>query len=155
MAHSTALNPSCEQSLTAPPLIVLDTNAVLDWLLFRDPSMAPIAAAIDLGLVRWIATPAMQDEFAHVLGRGLAAERGVDAAGWESAWQQHCMLRAQSPPAPARLRCTDADDQKFIDLACAAQARWLVSRDRAVLKLRRRAAIEGLTILPPDGWRLE
>jgi predicted nucleic acid-binding protein len=52
------------------------------------------------------------------------------------------------------LRCTDADDQKFIDLACAAPARWLVSRDRAVLKLRRRAATDGLVIVTPDGWRL-
>jgi predicted nucleic acid-binding protein len=155
MPHPDTLNPSCEQSLTARPLIVLDTNVVLDWLLFRDPVTAPIAVAIGAGRVRWIATAAMQDEFAHVLGRGLAAQRRLDAAGWQAAWRQHCALQAPAPPAPARLHCTDADDQKFIDLAHAARARWLVSRDRAVLKLGRRTAIDGLAIVTPRAWRLE
>ncbi|MBX3622048.1 MAG: PIN domain-containing protein [Rhizobacter sp.] len=50
-----------------------------------------------------------------------------------------------------RLRCTDPDDQKFIDLA-VANARWLVSRDRAVLKLARRAALFGLQVVSPDRW---
>jgi predicted nucleic acid-binding protein len=155
MPNPNAVNLSCEQSLTAAPLIVLDTNAVLDWLLFRDPSMAPIAAAIASGPVRWIATAAMREEFAHVLGRGLAARRSLDAAGWESAWVNHCTFRESAPPASPGLCCTDPDDQKFVDLALAAGARWLVSRDRAVLKLHRRAAAKGLAIVPPDRWRLE
>lgn len=151
-----ALNSSCEQPLTAAPLVVLDTNAVLDWLLFRDPAMAPIAAAITSGRVCWIATAPMRDEFAHVLGRGLATARGLDATGWEAAWSRHCGLQPPAPPpAPAALHCTDTDDQKFIDLACAARARWLVSRDRAVLTLRRRATAEGFAIVAPEGWRLE
>ena len=29
-----------------PPAIVLDTNVVLDWLVFADPSSGPLAAAI-------------------------------------------------------------------------------------------------------------
>jgi predicted nucleic acid-binding protein len=37
-------------------------------------------------------------------------------------------------------RCSDPDDQKFIELAAAAQAQGLVSKDHAVLKLRRRCA---------------
>lgn len=154
MSNPNALNPSCEQSLTAPPLIVLDTNAVLDWLLFRDPGMAAIVAAIGAGQVRWVATAAMRDEFAHVLGRGLAIARGHDPTGWEAAWGRHCTLRPVAPAAPAALRCTDADDQKFIDLACAASARWLVSRDRAVLRLRRRATAAGLAIVTPDRWHI-
>jgi predicted nucleic acid-binding protein len=37
-------------------------------------------------------------------------------------------------------RCSDPDDQKFLALAAAAGAAALVSKDRAVLKLRRRCA---------------
>ena len=37
-------------------------------------------------------------------------------------------------------RCSDPDDQKFIELAAATHAQGLVSKDRAVLKLRRRCA---------------
>ena len=54
--------------------------------------------------------------------------------------------------AATRLRCTDADDQKFIDLALGYGARWLLSRDRAVLKLARRAQPLGLAVMTPDAW---
>jgi len=54
--------------------------------------------------------------------------------------------------AALRLRCTDRDDQMFIDLALACGARWLLSRDRAVLKLGKRARLLGLDILTPAVW---
>jgi predicted nucleic acid-binding protein len=52
-----------------------------------------------------------------------------------------------------RLRCTDPDDQMFVDLALEAGARWLVSRDRAVLRLARPALPLGLAIVAPERWR--
>jgi uncharacterized protein len=140
---------------SALPRVVLDTNVVLDWLLFSEPSVAELAAAVMHGRVRWLATAAMRDEMAHVLGRGLAAAHGADPAGLAAAWDRHCTEHPPAPPVAAHLRCTDTDDQKFIDLALAVGARWLISHDRAVLKLRRRAAQHGLTIAPPDQWRLE
>jgi len=52
------------------------------------------------------------------------------------------------------MRCTDPDDQKFIDLAATSGAQWLISRDRAVLKLRKRAfALAQLRIVSPAEWR--
>jgi uncharacterized protein len=149
----STLISSGEQSLTSVPFIVLDTNAVLDWLLFADPEMQTLATAIEQGRLRWIATAAMRDEFEHVLGRGLAAERGADPARFEVTWDQHCTEHPSAPPAMAPLRCTDTDDQKFLDLALAAGARWLVSRDRALLKLRSKAAALGLAIVAPGQWR--
>jgi hypothetical protein len=64
------------------------------------------------------------------------------------------------PPAPkARFTCTDADDQKFIDLAAAhacppplSVARpaplsvVLLSKDRAVLRLHKRLATLGVLV---------
>lgn len=152
--HPPTIDSSCEQSLTVAPAIVLDTNAVLDWLLFADPAMGPLAAAIASRRLRWIATARMRDEFDHVLARGLAAGRGADAAALNAAWQVH--WHEQRPPAPAsaRLTCRDPDDQMFLDLALAAGARWLVSRDRALLDLRRRAGALGLAIVTPQQWRL-
>ncbi len=134
------------------PLIVLDTNVVLDWLLFADPGVQALVTAIEQGRLRWIATAAMRGEFEHVLGRGLAAARGADTARFALAWEQHCAVYPPAPLAPAPLRCTDNDDQKFIDLALAAGARWLVSRDHAVLKLRRRAGALGLSIVASSQW---
>jgi predicted nucleic acid-binding protein len=147
---------SGEPTLTSePPSVVLDTNVVLDWFVFGEPSVAALAVAVTGGRVRWLATAAMRDEMAHVLGRGLAAARGADLALVAAAWDRHCTQHPPAPPAAAHMRCTDTDDQKFIDLALASCARWLISRDRALLKLRRRAAKHGLIIAPPDQWRLE
>lgn len=148
----SSLNSSGEQSLTPVPLVVLDTNVVLDWLLFADPGAQALASAIEQGRLRWIATAAMRGEFDHVLARGLAATRGADLVRFALAWERHCDERPLAPAAAARLRCTDDDDQKFLDLALFAGARWLISRDRAVLKLRRRAAAYGSAIATPEQW---
>ena len=42
---------------------------------------------------------------------------------------------------PAKLpQCRDRDDQKFLELAHRAQADWLVSKDRELLRMARRIA---------------
>jgi uncharacterized protein len=147
MTSADALTSSGEQSLTRPPRIVIDTNAVLDWLLFADPAAQALGRAVEAGRVAWIGTAAMRDEMAHVLAGGLAAQRGLQQAPVLAAWHRHCAL--QPAPAPAPWRCTDPDDQPFIDLALAAGARWLVSRDKALLKMARRARPLGLSIVTP------
>jgi predicted nucleic acid-binding protein len=131
-----------------PALVVLDTNVVLDWLVFLEPSVADLVDAVLSGRLCWIATSAMRAEFESVLRRGLACARGVEPAAAMAVWDRHARLAPPAPPAHG-LRCADPDDQKFIDLACFAGARWLVSRDRAVLRLRRRAAALGLSIRQP------
>jgi predicted nucleic acid-binding protein len=138
------------------PAVVLDTNVVLDWLVFRNPHCRPLTQAIEGGHLRWLVTEAMRDELAHVLGRGV-----VDAWApnhtqlWES-WR--LLSELVSPPLltgeACRLRCTDSDDQKFIDLALG-HAQWLISRDRAVLKLARRAHRLGLRVATPERWSPE
>jgi predicted nucleic acid-binding protein len=152
-------NPKEQEVLPSPfpgdpkaPGIVLDTNVALDWLLFKDPSVAALADAVASGRLQWLATAAMRDELAHVLTRGLAAARRADPHAILETWDAHAFIVVEAPAQ--RLQCTDPDDQKFLDLAVAAGARWLVSRDRALLKLHRRAALQGLTIVPPARWRL-
>lgn len=135
--------------MNAPDLIVLDTNVVFDCWVFDDPRCRPLAQALSARSVRWIATAAMRDELVHTLGRGrLDARWPRDGA--VAAWDALAELRPE--PAPTRLVCSDADDQKFIDLAVVAGAGWLLTRDRALLKLRRRAASHGVTVAPPEQW---
>lgn len=134
-------------------LVVLDTNVALDWLLFAQPSVAPLAQAVKGGRLHWVATSAMRDELAHVLGRGLATAWRADPAAVLDAWDRHAAILPE--PSVQGPRCTDADDQKFIDLAVGAGARWLVSRDRAVLKVARRAALSGVSVVTPEALTLE
>jgi predicted nucleic acid-binding protein len=135
--------------------IVLDTNVVLDWLYFRDPRCTALADAVTTRRVRWIATRAMRDEVEHVLGRGTLGARWPDGpASVRDGWQRWASVVEEMPlVTPLGMRCTDSDDQKFIDLALAARAVALLSADRAVLKLARRASAWGLAITTAQAWR--
>lgn len=138
----------------ARPLpVVLDTNTVLDWQVFQDARSPGLWQALEAGQVRWHATAEMLDELSAVLARPLGLR-------WD-ARRQHilsCDLRPlltlSAPPGMAehRLRCTDADDQKFLDLALHLPAPWLVTRDRALLKVKGPAAARGLRIVLPEHW---
>ena len=136
------------------PIVVLDTNVVMDWLVFEDPGAMAWVAAIQQRSVRWLAVESMRDELAHVLSRGIGASRQPDMTVVWEAWAAHCefVLPANLCGPASRIRCTDPDDQKFVDLALGCGARWLVSRDRAVLKLTKRTRPLGLAILTPEQW---
>ncbi len=137
-----------------PQIAVLDTNVVLDWLLFGNPQCAPLQQALTTAALRWVATAEMRDELAHVLAGGRLDRWSPDLPLLWSQWNKHCVEVPTPPPASraARLRCSDPDDQKFVDLAVACGARWLLSRDRAVLKLRRRLREHGVAAVTPDEW---
>jgi predicted nucleic acid-binding protein len=131
---------------------VLDTNVLLDWLIFRNPALVPLAEALAQPWLQWVATETMRDEMAHVLARGVDERWQVDDGHWRGAWSRHARLLPE-PVAPLTLpRCSDPDDQKFIELAITARARWLLTRDRALLKLARRAQGHGVEILTPERW---
>lgn len=140
-----------------PPGIVIDTQVVMDWLVFRDARVHALTAALTAGALRWLVAPAMRDEIRHVLGRGVAAAYAPDLGFIEAQFDAHALAVDAPPQQPlaGRLVCRDPDDQKFIDLALSAGARWLVSRDKAVLALAKRARPRGLLILKPEHWTLE
>lgn len=137
----------------SPPQIVIDTQVIMDWLVFREPSIALLVKAVETGQVSWIGTAAMKAELLHVLGRGIAADRKPDLAAIDEAFARWCQPTDPAPLKDLRLVCRDPDDQMFIDLAVSAGARWLISRDRAVLALAKRAnKLCGLTIQKPEAW---
>jgi uncharacterized protein len=132
--------------------LVLDTNAALDWLVFNDPCAQALAAAVEAGRVRWLACARMRDELARTLTYPALERWKPDCERTLSQFDRWSTLLDAPAPSPLDLRCTDADDQVFIDLALGAHARWLLSHDRAVLRLARRAARKGLVIQKPGAW---
>jgi predicted nucleic acid-binding protein len=138
------------------PGVVLDTNVVLDWLLFRDASCADLAERLQAGQLRWQATLSMRSELASVLPRPLLLGRAPEGEHILSAFDRWARICPEPPCAAGptgKLRCRDADDQKFIDLAVAVGARWLFSKDRAVLALARAARAHGVEVLTPVRWQ--
>ncbi len=130
-----------------PCRLVLDTNVLLDLWLFDDPSVRPLRDGLDAGRVRAVRSEACDAEFAEVIGR--ARFRLGEAARSEllARWRQCSEPIAAVAPAP--LACTDPDDQKFLDAAFSAAADLLLTRDKALLKLARRAEAAGLLIRRP------
>ncbi|WP_368408583.1 putative toxin-antitoxin system toxin component, PIN family [Caldimonas mangrovi] len=132
--------------------MVLDTNVLLDWLVFRDPYIVSLAQALQDGRLHWVATAPMQEEMERVLTYSWIAARQPDVTTIRSVWRTHA--RFIEPVAPrAPLRCKDPDDQKFIDLAVAQGADWLLTKDRELLKLAKRAAQLGVSVARPLEWR--
>jgi hypothetical protein len=138
-----------------PAHFVIDTQTILDWWFFRDAgcsAWAPPSGAP--GSPSWCATAAMRDELADVLLRPWPERWATPPAEVLALFDRHttpCL--APMLGASTLLRCSDRDDQKFIDLALALAPACLVSRDRALLKLARRAALRGVQILPPKRWK--
>jgi predicted nucleic acid-binding protein len=130
--------------------VVLDTNVVLDWMVFRDARVTSLAQAIESGRLRWLGTARMRDELAHVLGRSLFdtwMHVPRDVLTSVDALMHPCL----DPPV-CPLTCRDKDDQIFIDLALAQRTPWLFTRDKALLRLARQARLHGTTVCPPSGW---
>ena len=150
----SATSQARDLPLSKTPVLVLDTNVVLDLLLFRDRSCASLVAALQARQLTWICTEAMRAELASVLPRTQFKRWQPDTEQILRAFDE-CAVQLPAAPsydAAAALRCRDADDQKFIDLACAAGARWLLTRDRALLDLAKGARILGVGVLHPTEW---
>jgi predicted nucleic acid-binding protein len=144
--------------------LVIDTNVVLDLLHFDDAAARPLRLALEAGRLRCVVTHSTLEEWRRVLAY---PEFGLDPAQQAALVTRYQSMSdvARTLEMDARLphkgtpihygllptaggkpvwsrmpRCSDPDDQKFIELAAAAQAQGLVSKDHAVLKLRHRCA---------------
>ncbi len=139
-------------SAAAAPRCLLDTHVVLDWVLFDDPRCRVWADAVQQGALRWIHTAGMLDEALRVVHYPALARRHDPATSVARVRQCFASWSECRPVAPLQpaLQCSDADDQMFVDLALQHGARWLLTRDHALLRLARPAAARGLRIVRPE-----
>lgn len=127
--------------------VVIDTNWVLDLLLFQGPDSRELHAALKTNNIKWLATTAMRDEWRSVLGytwiQDALTKHGQNAESLLTEYDQHTAHCDAAPYHPPR--CTDPDDQKFIDLAVQHQA-VLLSRDKHLLRLRKALKKHGIVV---------
>ena len=138
-----------------PIKLVLDTNIVIDWLVFKDVRMNVLREATQDRRITLITHPPALDELRRVLTYAqfkLDAARQCEVFGAYQAQAvvatlpggfslDHLMLPAEFP------RCRDRDDEHFLALAYHAGADALASKDKALLRLRKRAGKFGMKIV--------
>ena len=135
-------------STICPAPVVIDTNVLLALWIFADPGVEPLRAALAAGSLVPVRSVATDAELAEVLARpGLFAVPAARQTTLLHAWASGARL--VDVIRPTAWRCRDPDDQKFVDLAVTADARWLITRDKALLKLHRKVKATGLTIATP------
>lgn len=118
--------------------LVLDTNIVLDLLHFRDPSVEPIMRALRSGTAACFTNEDCSNELARVLNY---PQFKIDAGEARRILAEYAALARRCEPTAGDLpplpQCRDPDDQKFLELARAAAADLLVTKDKALLDLAR------------------
>jgi putative PIN family toxin of toxin-antitoxin system len=128
--------------------LVLDTNVVLDLYHWANTDAVPIMAALAAGQIECFADDRTLDELQRVLTYPqlkMTPEMMVER------YQRYSNLVQLVPAgeAPHLPRCKDRDDQKFLELAARCGANILVSKDKALLKLRGRTTL-GFQIMKPE-----
>ena len=136
--------------------LVLDTNVWLDWLVFDDPAIAAIKAAVAAKRAEVFIDAACEAELERALGYDLGKKRTLDAAGRDGCLAvcrrmarriDSAVTEAERAQLPA---CRDPDDQKFLEAALASRAEFLLTKDRALLDLARR--VTHFRIVAPEAF---
>jgi len=135
---------------------------VLDCLVFGDPAICELTAAIEARRVQVLFHQYAIDELERVLtypqcrltvteqrqvlDRYLAA---ATLAPMPDGFSRDILLLPPGFP-----RCRDRDDEPFLALAYHAKADGLVTKDKALLRLRRKVRRFGVAILAPADLQL-
>jgi putative PIN family toxin of toxin-antitoxin system len=139
--------------IPVPKKVVIDTNVCLDLFVFNDPRWAKLVDAIERGEIEAVTRSDCRDEYNIVLHyKHLPLDddsRPLAAARFDQ------MIKVVAPPdngikLPV---CSDKADQKFLEIARDAGAEVLITKDKALLKLARRLAREGMfKVMQPEKW---
>ena len=126
--------------------LVIDTNVLLDWLVFQNPDVQPLITALQAHHAKWLATQPMLEELDRVLRYPLMLAWKPDWGMIEDLIKTYvCLCPVPKETAPAL--CADPDDQKYLDLAWTEQASRLLSKDKLLIKAARRCQLQTSTYL--------
>lgn len=138
----------------SPVRLVLDTNVCLDLFVYRDSRWQRLVQSMENGEVACVTREDCRTEWILVLEYPRFA---LDDRAKQSAIDEFDRLilmtdtyQASEITLPV---CKDRDDQKFLELAATSGAHYLISKDKALLKLARRVRKLGLfEITTPEHW---
>jgi uncharacterized protein len=132
--------------------VVLDTNVLLSLFVFADSRFAQLRGRLECGELVALTDERCLGEYRRVLAYPMFS---LDAKVQAAAFDAYATLAVRVPPVEGMRvilpPCTDADDQKFMEVARDGNAQWLVTSDKALLRLARRRGLAQLfAIITPQ-----
>lgn len=125
-----------ERPLSAPSC-VLDTNVVLDILLFADKNTESIQKSLASGQLLALGHYDTLYEFADVISRSQFKLTESQIKEKLHAWiKLHWLIKE---PLPTEGYCKDHDDDKFFNLAHLCSAQYLISKDKKSAESQRQS----------------
>ena len=128
------------------PRLVLDTNVILDLLVFKDPSAEPIQLVLDAKLVDAVRSEASILELIDVIQRPAFKLSREEQERILQIWESSARLMENAAIEQAPFTCRDLDDQVFLDMAYSLRPALLLSKDLRVLELQAIAKQHGVEI---------
>lgn len=134
----------------APARLVIDTNVLVSALVFKDSRHLPLRQAWQAGRVIPLLSIKTYRELKRVLGYKMfklsddQIAEGIAHLGPFIEWVTIDDAAIVSLP-----KCSDRDDQKFLNAALCGRADALLTYDRALLKLRKRVPF---AVTKPETW---
>jgi len=128
------------------PRLVLDTNVILDLLVFQDPATELIQMMLDAKLVEAVRTEASMLELMDVIQRPNFKLSKEQQQIILKQWESSSRLLDNSAIESAPFTCRDPDDQVFIDMAFSIRPALVLSKDLRVLELGAIAQRHGVDI---------
>ena len=128
------------------PRLILDTNVILDLLVFKDPSAEPIRILLDAKRVDAVRSEASMLELIDVIQRPSFKLSEEQQQAILKNWENSTRLLENTTIKPAPFTCRDQDDQVFLDMAYSLRPALLLSKDLRVLELQAIAKRHGVEI---------
>jgi uncharacterized protein len=142
--------------------LVLDTNVVLDWLLFDDPKINSLREAIATQYAIVLTHDLAIQELRRVLNYPslkLDLEKQAEVVAQYLA--QTTLLQASREFARDNLllppnfpRCRDRSDQFLLALAYHGKADTLISHDKQILRMAKRLRIFSLRVSTAENYKV-
>ena len=128
------------------PRLILDTNVILDLLVFKDPTTEPIRLLLDAKLVDTVRSEASMLELIDVIQRPIFKLSREAQEIILQKWESSSRLLENTAIEPAPFTCRDPDDQVFLDMAYSLRPALLLSKDLRVLELCASSKRHGIAI---------
>lgn len=136
-------------TLHAPCIaVVCDTNLILDWFYWKNPQETPLLYQLKDSQLVCVRCEQTLLELADVIRR---PQFSLTLSQQEKILQQWGELsRPVSITRNSPILCRDPNDQKFLDLAFSAKARFLLTKDKDLLRCARKTKAMHLAIGRPE-----